>query len=37
MHGCARTSSNLYVFMEFCSDGDLKMLIRSKDKSLNET
>jgi hypothetical protein len=29
MHGCARTTSNLYVLMEFCSEGDLKMIIKS--------
>ena len=30
MHGATRTSNNLYMFLEFCKDGDLKVIFNLK-------
>jgi serine/threonine protein kinase len=37
MYGASRTSRNLYMFIEYCSDGDLKMLLKKNQGVLSES
>ena len=36
LHEVARTSQNLYMFLEYCMDGDLKNYLERKEKCLSE-
>jgi hypothetical protein len=37
MYGASRTSRNLYMFIEYCNDGDLKMLLKKNQGVLSES
>ena len=37
MYAASRTSRNLYMFLEYCRDGDLKSLLKKNGGRLSET
>lgn len=37
LYDVARTNNNLYIFLEYCQDGDLKEYIKAKNKKLAES
>ena len=37
MYGASRTARNLYMFLEYCRDGDLKMLLKKNNGRLSES
>jgi serine/threonine-protein kinase ULK/ATG1 len=37
MYGASRTSRNLYMFIEYCGDGDLKQLLKKNQGVLSES
>ncbi len=37
MYGASKTHTNLYMFLEYCKDGDLKQLLRKNNGRLSET
>ena len=37
MYGASRTARNLYMFLEYCRDGDLKQLLKKSGGRLSES
>jgi hypothetical protein len=36
MYGASKTHSNLYMFLEYCKDGDLKERMKKQKEGLSE-
>ena len=36
LYDVARTSNNLYMFLEYCHDGDLKEYLKKKEGKMNK-
>jgi serine/threonine-protein kinase ULK/ATG1 len=36
MYGASKTHSNLYMFLEYCKDGDLKDRMKKQNEALSE-